>query len=85
MCDRSGFKNQFLHPKYWLTWFGLAFLWLLVQFPYPVIRMMGFRAGKLSRPFLKRREAIARKNIALCFPHLTADDIERLVADYHRD
>ncbi|BET43801.1 lipid A biosynthesis palmitoleoyl acyltransferase [Atlantibacter hermannii] len=43
--------------------------------------MMGFRAGKLSRPFLKRREAIARKNIALCFPHLTADDIERLVAE----
>ncbi len=81
MYDFSGFKNQFLHPKYWLTWFGLAFLWLLVQFPYPVIRAMGFHAGKLARPFLKRREAIARKNIALCFPQHTADDLERLVTE----
>lgn len=81
MFTLSRFKNQFLHPKYWLTWFGLGFLWLLVQLPYPAIRLIGFNAGKLARPFLKRRESIARKNIELCFPNNTPADTERLVTE----
>ncbi|WP_313080554.1 kdo(2)-lipid IV(A) palmitoleoyltransferase [Atlantibacter sp.] len=81
MFSLSSFKNQFLHPRYWLTWFGLGFLWLLVQLPYPVIRVIGFNAGRFSRPFLKRRESIARKNIELCFPNNTPVDTERLVAE----
>lgn len=81
MFKLSGFKNQFLQPKYWLTWFGLGCLWLLVQLPFPLIRAIGFNAGRLSRPFLKRREAIARKNIQLCFPNNTPADTERLVTE----
>ncbi len=70
MFPQSKFSRAFLHPRYWLTWFGVGILWLLVQLPYPVLRFLGTRTGKLARPFLKRRESIAQKNIELCFPTL---------------
>lgn len=53
--------REFLHPRYWLTWFGLGVLWLWVQLPYPVLCFLGTRIGTMARPFLKRRESIARK------------------------
>ncbi|ECY9143445.1 kdo(2)-lipid IV(A) palmitoleoyltransferase, partial [Salmonella enterica subsp. enterica serovar Kentucky] len=55
MFPQSKFSRAFLHPRYWLTWFGVGVLWLLVQLPYPVLRFLGTRTGKLARPFLKRR------------------------------
>ncbi|SUH02654.1 Protein Ddg [Salmonella enterica subsp. enterica] len=68
-------------PRYWLTWFGVGVLWLLVQLPYPVLRFLGTRTGKLARPFLKRRESIAQKNIELCFPTLSREEREKLIAE----
>ena len=54
------FNKQLLHPRNWLTWFGLGILWLIVQLPYPLLHFIGTSAGRLSRRFLKRREHIAR-------------------------
>ena len=70
---RSSFNIAFLHPRNWVTWFGLGLLWLLVQLPYPVLSRLGESLGKLSRPFLKRRERIARRNLELCFPTMSAE------------
>ena len=50
------FNKQLLHPRNWLTWFGLGILWLIVQLPYPLLHFIGTSAGRLSRRFLKRRE-----------------------------
>ena len=65
------FTHNLLHPRHWLTWSGLGLLWLLVQLPYPVLHILGSGLGKISRPFLKRREGIAIRNIELCFPEMT--------------
>ncbi|VEB56366.1 Protein Ddg [Salmonella enterica subsp. enterica] len=81
MFPQSKFSRAFLHPRYWLTWFGVGILWLLVQLPYPVLRFLGTRTGKLARPFLKRRESIAQKNIELCFPTLSREEREKLIAE----
>lgn len=70
---RSSFNIAFLHPRNWVTWAGLGLLWLLVQLPYPILSRLGESLGKLSRPFLKRRERIARRNLELCFPSMTAE------------
>ncbi|PMC11808.1 hypothetical protein CJ207_26075, partial [Klebsiella aerogenes] len=43
------FKKNLLLPRYWVTWFGLAILWLIVQLPYPVLHTLGTSAGRLSR------------------------------------
>lgn len=61
MFPQCKFSRKFLHPRYWLTWFGLGVLWLWVQLPYPVLCFLGTRIGAMARPFLKRRESIARK------------------------
>ncbi|EIH2153091.1 kdo(2)-lipid IV(A) palmitoleoyltransferase, partial [Escherichia coli] len=55
MFPKCKFSREFLHPRYWLTWFGLGVLWLWVQLPYPVLCFLGTRIGTMARPFLKRR------------------------------
>lgn len=76
--------REFLHPRYWLTWFGLGVLWLWVQLPYPVLCFLGTRIGTMARPFLKRRESIARKNLELCFPQHSAEEREKMIAENFR-
>lgn len=73
------FKLAFLHPKHWVTWCGLGFLWLLVQLPYPFLAHLGASLGRWSRPFLQRRERIARRNLELCFPNMADEQREALI------
>ncbi|VXD02924.1 palmitoleoyl-acyl carrier protein (ACP)-dependent acyltransferase [Enterobacterales bacterium 8AC] len=73
------FQHAFLHPRYWLTWFGLGVLFLLVQLPYPVLHKLGVWMGRTSMRFLKRRVTIARRNLELCFPEMDAEQRERQV------
>ncbi len=41
MSNLPKFSRALLHPRYWLLWLGIGFLWLLVQLPYPVIYRLG--------------------------------------------
>ncbi|WP_187374047.1 kdo(2)-lipid IV(A) palmitoleoyltransferase [Pseudenterobacter timonensis] len=81
MLSQCKFERAFLQPRHWLTWFGLGLLWLLIQLPYPVLQLLGSFLGSASRPFLKRRESIARKNIELCFPHYNDSQREKLISE----
>lgn len=77
------FRASFLHPRYWLTWFGLGVLFLLVQLPYPVLNRLGIWLGRTSMRFLKRRVSITRRNLQLCFPDLPSDQLEaRIVSNF---
>ena len=69
------FQAAFLHPRYWLTWFGLGVLFLLVQLPYPILHKLGVWMGRVSMRFLKRRVNITTRNLELCFPEM--DDAAR--------
>jgi len=79
MAHPQRFSVKLLHPRYWLTWFGLGLLFLLVQLPYPWLHALGGWLGRLSMPFLKRRVAIARRNLELCFPSMTKEKRERTI------
>jgi len=81
---RTSLKFSFLHPRHWTTWFGLGVLWLLVQLPYPLIARLGTTLGTLARPFLKRRESIARRNLELCFPEMDPLVREALIENNFR-
>lgn len=80
MKNTGKFSSSLLHPRYWFTWFGLGILWLLVQLPYPVLMRLGAGAGKISRHFLQRRERITRRNIELCFPGISEEKTEQMIA-----
>lgn len=73
------FNRSLLHPRYWLTWFGLSLLYLLVLLPYPVIYRLGTLLGRFSMHFLKRRLSITQRNLALCFPDMSKADRDQLV------
>lgn len=77
------FKKQFLHPKYWGLWIGLAVFKLILCLPYPILVKIGLGLGKLfsSLGFGKRRMKIARRNLQLCFPDYSTEKIETLVQE----
>ncbi|MBD2822560.1 LpxL/LpxP family Kdo(2)-lipid IV(A) lauroyl/palmitoleoyl acyltransferasee [Xenorhabdus sp. 42] len=79
MIQAPPFRRSFLHPRYWLTWLGIGILYLLVLLPYPVIYWMGTRLGRFSQRFLKKRARIAERNLALCFPDLSAEQRHELL------
>jgi len=77
------FQTEFLHPRYWITWFGISVLFLLVQLPYPLLHWLGRWMGRTSMRFMKRRVAIARRNFELCFPDMDEEQLEqRLVKNF---
>ncbi|MCL2893195.1 kdo(2)-lipid IV(A) palmitoleoyltransferase [Brenneria tiliae] len=81
MRIKQTFTRGFLHPRYWATWFGLGFLFLLVQLPYPLLMKIGSSVGRFSRFFLKRRVAIARRNLELCFPAISVAEREAMIVN----
>ena len=79
MTQLPSFNRSLLHPRYWLTWFGIGLLYLLVLLPYPVIYRLGTSLGRFSMRFLKRRVTIAQRNLTLCFPDMPQAERDALV------
>lgn len=79
MIQAPKFNKSLLHPRYWLTWFGIGLLYVLVLLPYPMIYWMGTRLGLLSKRFLKRRAQIADRNLELCFPEMSSQERQRYI------
>ncbi|CUX96842.1 Kdo(2)-lipid IV(A) acyltransferase [Candidatus Doolittlea endobia] len=73
------FNRSFLHPRYWLIWLGIGALSLLVLLPYPLLYILGTRLGRLAMRFMRYREAIARRNLQLCFPDMPIMEREVLL------
>ncbi|MCA6972156.1 LpxL/LpxP family Kdo(2)-lipid IV(A) lauroyl/palmitoleoyl acyltransferase [Pectobacterium carotovorum] len=81
MFNRCRSFLSYAHPRYWLLWFGLGVLFLLVQLPYPALVVLGGWLGRQSMHFLKRRVAIARRNLMLCFPDISSQQLENKLID----
>lgn len=79
MTQLPEFNRSLLHPRYWITWLGIAALYLVVLLPYPVIYWLGVNIGRLSMRFLKSRVKVARRNIELCFPEMPPADREAML------
>lgn len=68
-----------LHPKYWLTWIGIGFLWVLAHLPFFLQMKIGRWLGLLAFKVAKSRRNVASTNIRLCFPELSEKEQELLV------
>ncbi len=79
MTQLPSFNRSLLHPRYWLTWLGIATLYLVVLLPYPVIYRIGTVMGRVAMHVMKRRVQIADRNLALCFPEMTNQERTELV------
>ncbi|MGY6772073.1 LpxL/LpxP family Kdo(2)-lipid IV(A) lauroyl/palmitoleoyl acyltransferase [Gallibacterium sp. ZY190522] len=67
------FQFSFFLPKYWILWLGIILFRLILFLPYPCLVKIGHGLGKLFSKFKfgKRRLAIARRNLELCFPEMS--------------
>ena len=75
------FQLSFLKPKYWGLWLGLGFFRLILLLPYPLLRWIGEGLGSLFAKLSvgKRRAKIARRNLELCFPDYSAEQIDSIL------
>lgn len=48
MTKLPRFSFAFLHPRYWLSWAGIAALWLIMLLPYPLLFRIGHGLGRLA-------------------------------------
>ena len=60
----------FLRPRYWPLWLGIGLLWSITLLPYPLLCKIGCGLGRAALRLLPGRVAVARRNLALCFPEL---------------
>ncbi|MDO6835188.1 LpxL/LpxP family Kdo(2)-lipid IV(A) lauroyl/palmitoleoyl acyltransferase [Pseudoalteromonas carrageenovora] len=79
MVTSSPFKISFLGPRYWLTWIGVLFLYVISWLPQKLQLGLGQLLGRLVHKFMKRRRHIAEVNIKLCFPDMSEAEQKKLV------
>lgn len=75
------FQRAFFAPKYWLFWIGLV-IWRIILFlPYPVLLKIGYALGWIFSKLKvgKRRIRIAKRNLSLCFPDYSEQQINEIV------
>ncbi len=75
-------NTQFLHPRYWLTWLGLALLHLIVFLPWKIQMSFGHGLGLLMFYLLKKRRSIACINLDLSFPNLNKEQRNKLLKQH---
>jgi len=76
----SDTPRSLLSPRYWPSWLGAGLWFLIAQLPY---RVQWWIARALA-PLLKlnkKRYFYAKRNIELCFPHLSAYERHKLLEE----
>ena len=80
--DKPEFSASLLHPKYWSVWLGFGFLALIVNIlPYAVLLKVGRGIGSLGIKIGKSRAKIAKRNLELAFPSMSAKEIDDMVEE----
>ena len=69
----------YLLPKYWITWVGLGVMRAVELLPYSAQSQVGNAIGALLKYLPLSYLRIARRNIALCLPELSAAERETLL------
>ena len=71
-----------IHPKNWLIFLGLVCTRIIVLLPFRIIVTIGQAMGLLLYRIPSSRLLIAKKNLELCFPALSATEQSNLVKQH---
>lgn len=72
----------FWQPRYWPMWLGFGLLRLLIMLPFRVQVGIGKLLGRLIFGLMPKRRRIARANIDICFPDLSAAARARMLREH---
>jgi|SoiMethySBSTD1v2_1073268.scaffolds.fasta_scaffold798838_1 KDO2-lipid IV(A) lauroyltransferase len=75
-------KAEFIHPKYWPTWLGLAILRVFEPLPHGLLYLLGRGLGWFMHLFPSPFKRIARRNIELCLPDLDEAARTRILREH---
>ena len=70
--------------KNFSNYFGLALLRLLASLPYKTLVSLGYGLGYLASHIPNERNRVVQKNLELCFPELSSQEIDRLRKQHWR-
>ena len=70
------FQWSFLLPKYWGVWIGIIFLMLLAILPWPIQHRLARLIGNTAFKSLKLRRETTVRNLEVCFPEWSAEQIQ---------
>ena len=73
---------RLLTPSHWPTWLGLGLLRMLAPLPLPLLHALGGCLGRVMGLLPIRQVHVARTNIALCFPELSATERKQLLKQH---
>ena len=76
--------SDYLGPRYWPTWIGFAFVWLIARLPYRLQVFIGAQLGLLMYHLARSRRHTCQRNIELCFPELSPPEQRQLVRETFR-
>jgi KDO2-lipid IV(A) lauroyltransferase len=69
----------FVGPRYWPTWVLLGCMHAAARLPRAWQLRVGRTLGRWLRRLKRREQQVARRNIELCFGHLSSADRQRLL------
>jgi KDO2-lipid IV(A) lauroyltransferase len=78
------FQRRFLRPRYWPIWFVTALSCVLAFLPARLRAGLGDGVGWLLCRIDSKAGRIARKNLSLCYPHLSEQERRRLLQEHFR-
>jgi len=76
------FVLSFLHPRFWLTWIGLAIVFFISLMPQVLRHFLGRSIGYLIHTKNTKRCHIVASNIKIAFPELNANAQKQLVKQH---
>lgn len=75
------FSVSLLHPRYWMSWIILIFMFVLAQLPVSIRHALGRRIGDYNYRNNKKRHDIVETNLKIAFPELSADACEKMTRE----
>jgi KDO2-lipid IV(A) lauroyltransferase len=70
------FQWSFLLPKYWGIWIAIVFLMLLAILPWAIQWRLAQAMGHLAWKYLKSRRKTTIRNLEVCFPEWSQQEVE---------
>lgn len=70
------FYWAFLLPQYWGIWIAIVFLMLLAILPWAIQHRLATLLGKIAFKYLKSRRKTTVRNLEVCFPEWTAEQVQ---------
>lgn len=81
---RAPFRRELLAPRHWPSWLGVGLFSLLLLVPRRLRDSLAGRFGGLQYRLNRKRRGVVELNLAQCYPHLEAVELDRLARAHFR-